>query len=509
MTEPDTTRRTAGRGRRRDVISSSAAVASATLGLAILLGAAGTTTAPAAASEQVAAATATDEPTSAASAGAASTAPASTGQPAAPAPTTTATSQPSGTPTSPTPPTTGPTTTPTTAPTTSPTTTPPETDEIFTVDDAVLRWGVNDEANNRAFAPGTFNFLAAGKVPDPGRGGQTIVDRKWKHNGRTAWRQRAGEVEIEKVTSAGVVDATWAGLSTGPDGQPIPSTSSGIFSNHQVVISGGEGTVDPEAGTATVRWTGSFSVVYYSGMSFFTLSNPVLTVTPKSAKITATAAGYASSMTDQSKWSAVAPATVTLANLRRADLRSTTGFTSALAYLGVRYDSADSPQVRTGDWWGSFPTTFVRYLERLGSGAYWFSSGGAADRHKLPHPVSISWDATTQVEPETPEPSTTPTETPTNSVAPTPPTFPSAPTDVQPQQQRVGPGLPMTTSLLPTDATFPVGAYQPPTSYALTSSPATTDPSSDSPWEWLLGALLLLGAAGLTVSTQLLNRSKG
>ena len=32
------------------------------------------------------------------------------------------------------------------------------------VSDAQLAWGLNDESNNRAFAPGTFNFLAAGAV---------------------------------------------------------------------------------------------------------------------------------------------------------------------------------------------------------------------------------------------------------------------------------------------------------------------------------------------------------
>ena len=57
------------------------------------------------------------------------------------------------------------------------------------VDDAVLTWGLNDESNNKAFAPGTFNFMSAGAVPDPGRGGQSIVaPGVWRGTATRAWR---------------------------------------------------------------------------------------------------------------------------------------------------------------------------------------------------------------------------------------------------------------------------------------------------------------------------------
>lgn len=414
------------------------------------------------------------------------------------------------------PPPSDPTASPTVQPTDEPSSAPTG---AFSVSDAVLRWGVNDESNNRAFAPGTFNFLSAGVIPDPGQGGKTIVNGKWAHTGVTAWRARQGDVAIEKVTSDGAVPATWAGLSTGPDGEPILSPSSGIHTGHQVVVSGGTGTVDAAAGTARIAWKGSFSVAYYSGMTFFTVKDPTLVVSRGTARITATASGYASSMDDLTKWSAVAPRQVTLAELTAADLSRERGFTSPAAYLGVRYDApaGAARQVRTGDHWGAFPASMLAFLEKVGMSSYWYSSGGAADRAKVAHPVSISWDAAQALEPEVPaeDGDTTPAATPSTTVAPPPPSYPTA--GVAPVQP-VGPALPQQDSLLPSLpavptelplADFPAAAHQPPTAYALSAAPAATPDTSGQPWEWLLGALLLLGAAGLTASTTVLNRSKG
>ncbi|NHA01711.1 hypothetical protein G5V59_23725 [Nocardioides sp. W3-2-3] len=190
--------------------------------------------------------------------------------------------------------------------------------EAFTVSDAVFRWGINDESNNNAFAPGTYNFPGAGKAPDPGRGGQVLDGRaRWPSTGALAWRASDGKVRIEKVTSSGPVLATYAGLRTGPDGQPLGGPTVEVFSGHQVVIAGGTGTVDPAAGTATIRWKGSFTVFYYSGMTFFSVTDPVLEVTPTSARITATGSGHASSMEDMTKWSPIPATTVTLAETRR------------------------------------------------------------------------------------------------------------------------------------------------------------------------------------------------
>ena len=105
-----------------------------------------------------------------------------------------------------------------------------------TVDDAVLRWGLSNEANNAAFAPGTYNFFSAGKVADPGRGGTTVD--------RSDWRQRSGSVSIEKWLSGTWRPATWAGLSTDTEGKALTNPLGGRFSGHQIVFGAGVGTVD-------------------------------------------------------------------------------------------------------------------------------------------------------------------------------------------------------------------------------------------------------------------------
>lgn len=392
----------------------------------------------------------------------------------------------------------------------------------FSVTDAVFRWGINDESNNNAFAPGTYNFPGAGTAPDPGTGGQVINDQaKWPATGATAWRASAGNVRIEKVTSTGPVPATWAGLRTGPDGESMGGPTVEVFSNHQVVIAGGAGEVDPEAGTATIRWKGSFTVFYYSGMTFFTVTDPVLEVTPTSARITATGSGWASSMEELTKWQPVPATTVTLAELDGVgtdDLAAEKGFTAATKYLGVRYDApaGGTAQVRTGAAWGAVPTSLLAFLETVGMASYWYSSGGSGDRFKVTKPVTVSWDAKTAIEPEPPTPTpTTPGGAPQNPAGEEPPAAaPSISTPTPSAAQPAGPAGPAPAGApVSAPTATPPASYQPPVAYALASSPA--DPAgarTDRPgraWEWALGFLLLLGAVGSTLLTPLMNRLKG
>lgn len=396
-------------------------------------------------------------------------------------------------------------------------------EEPFAVDDAVFRWGINDESNNRAFAPGTYNFLSAGVTPDPGKGGQTIVNRKWRGTNKTAWRASRGNVAIEKVTPDGTKRATWAGLSVGPGGEQMPSPTSGIFSHHQVVISGGAGTINPEAGTARIEWKGSFSVLFYSGMTFYAVTDPTLVVTPTSARITATAAGYASSMEDLSKWGKVPARTVTLARLDAVDLTEPLGFTAQARYRKQTYDAPAKgvPQESTGPHWGAFPNSLLGFLEEVGMAAYWYSSGGQTDAYKIPHPVTVSWDSTSPIPPDPPDPGTIPAPTPSNPVAPPPPPPPAVP-GVQPPAPPVPAAPPVDSApgapAAPAQPVSPGEAgpaetaqhgYQPPAVYALTSATTPPDTTSDHRWEWWIGGLLLLAAAGMTVSTPLLNRRKG
>ncbi|UUW89683.1 hypothetical protein [Pimelobacter simplex] len=408
-------------------------------------------------------------------------------------------------------------------PSEQPTEQPTDDDTAFAVTDAVFRWGVNDESNNRAHAPGTFNFLSAGKAPDPGRGGQTLdTAGRWPTTKAVAWLARSGNVRIEKNTTRGPRLADYAGLKTAADDTTtLGSPTAGTFSNHQVVISGGKGEVDPAAGTATITWTGSFTLFYYSGMTFFTLSNPVLRVdlAQGTASITATASGFASSMEDMTKWSPVPATPVTLVDLQGVgapQLAAEKGFTAVAKYLKVPFKPADgSAQSTSGAHWGAFPTSFLRFLEKAGSAAYWFSSGGSTDEFKVAKPITVSWDAKTAIVPEKPPatptvPKPQPTNQPGQNPPPVQPPGPSLPVD-QPSSPAL-PGNAFGTGATTPDAgTANPAAYEPPIAYALTSAPTSTDrPVQDgTAWEWALGILLLLGAAGITLSTPFMNRLKG
>ena len=137
---------------------------------------------------------------------------------------------------------------------------------------------------------------------------------------------KSGAVAIEKWLDGAWHAATWAGLSTGTDGKPLTSPLGGRFSGHQIVFSQGTGTIDRTAGTAHLTWHGDATVLSYSGMSFFYLSDPVLDVADGLGRLTGTLSGYASSQTDTSVWEAVAPTTVTLAELPGAGVAPAGGW---------------------------------------------------------------------------------------------------------------------------------------------------------------------------------------
>ena len=104
-------------------------------------------------------------------------------------------------------------------------------------------------------------------------------------------------------------------------------------------------------------------------MSIFYVSDPVLDVADGHGTLTATVQGYASSVDDPDTWEPVEPATVTLADLPDVDLSDERGLTVTPAYLGVRVDGVG--QVTGDQWTGSFPQSFVDYMDRLGTAAFW------------------------------------------------------------------------------------------------------------------------------------------
>lgn len=377
-----------------------------------------------------------------------------------------------------------------------PTTSPRPGDKAtkaFRVSDAQLRWGMNNEMSNSAFAPGTYNFFSAGTVPNPGRGGQTVA--------AGAWKPRSGNVRIEKETANGGHRlATWNGLRTTPAGQPLGATTNGLLSDHTVVIDGGTGTVDPKRKTATIRWKGTFTAVLYSGLSYFTVSDPVLTVRNGVTRLDATLGGYASDRDDTSLWEALPPTKVRLADASVKSLSSARGFTVTPRFSGVRYDAPASAaaQNRTDTGWGAFPTSFVRFQERVGTAAYWYTSGGSTDRFKAALPITFSYDADKPVS----APKGGGTDAGSGTNLPSSGTPSSWPLGAQTLGSPAAAALPPTATGARTvlGATVPVGTTE-------GIRPVAQPLGGSSPaWPWWVGGGLALAALVVTVGARVLTR---
>lgn len=355
----------------------------------------------------------------------------------------------------------------------------PEPTSSVAVDTAVLRWGMSNEANNAAFARGTYNFFSAGKIADPGRGNVALT--------QSGWSQQVGTVAIQKWNGNAYDSATWAGLGTDKNGVAITGPGSGRYSDHQFVFSGGTGSVDPVAGTAHIGWTGDVTVLFYSGYTFFYLSDPVLEVAGGHGAITATLSGFGSTRDNPDQWVAITPKTVTVANLPNLDLADVAGFTATPAYDGVTttLDGASTT--------GSFPQSYVAFMNDLGTAPFWRNSGSSTDVAKKALPLTVSYDASSPV--DIPEPEKHTPAPVINNDAPDPPKtvvqtttrIPATPTPVVPVPAAAPAFEPLTTSAV---MELVASRTQPPAS------------ARESSWAWWLGgAFLLLAALSLAGST--------
>lgn len=265
-----------------------------------------------------------------------------------------------------------------------------------TITNAELRWELNQESTGGAFAPGTWNLFSAGKLGNPGAGGQTLTTADqgatWLNGQPAGWTSSDGNVTVEDKQADGSYAPTdWQGTRTNAAGQAV--NTGAVLSENVVSIASGTGTVDPVTDTGTLAWDGDFTVVYYSGMSFFYVSDPRLTVTNGTGKLTATLSGYGSDMTDPTQWNALPATEVTLADVSGVDL-TPDGLTVTPAYVGVSVTppAGNSPQVTTNPATaGSFPQSFVDFQGAVGTASYWYSSGGSVDARKLTTPLHVSW----------------------------------------------------------------------------------------------------------------------
>jgi hypothetical protein len=269
-----------------------------------------------------------------------------------------------------------------------------------------FRWGFNNESNNTGAAPGTVNLFSAGKIGDPGAGGQLLNSANqgatWANGAAAGWSAQSGNVRIEKKQSNDTfAKATWAGLRTTKDGVPLGNYSVNTkFSDHEVVIANGTGSLDPVTNDASIQWDGDFTVVYYSGYTFFYVSDPKLTVDNGVGTVTATVDGYAANQADLAQWEPLADTSVTLATIKNVDVTDD-GLVVTPEYAGVPYIAPQGgvQQVNNGAHPGSFPQTYVDFLQQTGAGPYWYSTGGNVDKNKVALPLTVDRTPAPPVDP--------------------------------------------------------------------------------------------------------------
>lgn len=247
---------------------------------------------------------------------------------------------------------------------------------------AELTWGLNLETGAGAFQPGACNFLSAGKA------GNTGSSRAWTENDGFH-KPSEGNVKIIKDGPDGTTIApTWANKCQTGTGASVGPTGTTNVSNNKVVLSNGVGTADTAAKTARIEWSGSFTSAFYSGLTYWSASNPVLTVKADgTATLTATASGYGADMNDTSAWTTIDPETATLANMTGVTVDAD-GFVKVPEYLGV---STPAGVAQSGTIVGAFPQDFVTFQGKTGTQAYWHSTGGTADVRKPATEVAVTW----------------------------------------------------------------------------------------------------------------------
>lgn len=303
------------------------------------------------------------------------------------------------------------------------TTTPPAPGDAVLVN-AQLRWGLNAESGGGGFAPGTCNFLSAGIAGDSG--GPVAWTDGQGADGIPLYRTQDGHVRIEKPTADGRwTVASTANRCTDSAGNRV-STAPGSTSGNQVVIDGGTGS--RTGGVLEIRWTGSFTVVFYSGMTYWSISDPVLLLDADgNGQLTGSASGYGADMNDTSRWERLEPRQIVLAEIRSAPTGAKGGFVVTPQYLGATVDTrGGTPQVRSGSSWGAFPQSFVDFQQGTGQHSYWFSSGGSADAKKPASPVYVSYDAAAPVSVEAPAAVDTSAAAPSSRPGVSPPVSPTA-----------------------------------------------------------------------------------
>lgn len=209
------------------------------------------------------------------------------------------------------------------------------------------------------------------------RGGrllQGIGGQRDHHEAERCWRADRSHLGTKCQTAAG--------------GNVSPSA--GSTTNNRVNFAAGTGTVNPATDTGTISWDGDFTIVFYGGLTYWTVSDPVLNVVNGVGTLEGTASGYGTSMEDMTQWVPIAPEQIDLATFDGVVITAT-GVSVTPDYAGVEVTTAGTPQNRTAASWGSFPQSIVDFNNKTGQSSYWDSSGGAADPKKVAKGFSATY----------------------------------------------------------------------------------------------------------------------
>ena len=290
--------------------------------------------------------------------------------------------------------------------------------EPVSISGATFEWSLNDEMNSGAF-DGSCNWMSAGRSTGHAE----------------TFAATDGNATVLKLTASGEYApiADHATRCLDKNGQRV-TAANGRRLGQKVRYTGGVGTADPATGEVEIQWTGTFSNNFYDDLTPFWLSDPKLTVDAAgNGTVTVTVGGYRSSIDNPEVREPVDPMPgVVIARLTGVGSRNPDGFVATPVYEGVQVSGFESPQSRFYAGWGSWPVEYVTAMESLGTGSYWYSSGGSADARKPPAPIVVGFGEgtappttttvapPTTLAPSTTVPATTATTTPPATVPPAP-----------------------------------------------------------------------------------------
>ncbi|PLS30718.1 Fibronectin type III domain-containing protein [Bifidobacterium margollesii] len=259
-----------------------------------------------------------------------------------------------------------------------------------TVSDASLSWGLSKMATGGSWVGGC-NFLSAGKAGKVDAG-KTSMGVWTTQTPQPGYQSADGNVSIKAPDASGklTVTPTWDTKCLTPTGAQASAYvgGNGTSTDATVNFSKGVGTVNAKTNTADIKWTGSFTVAFYGGMTYWFASDPELKVNADgTATLTADLGGYASDRNNPGSLTDIPVAKdQTIAQLKNVKVTDN-GFT-----VTPEYDSIKTTEVPGG---GSWPQDFVSFQDKTGQSSYWYNSGtsDANAKAKSPTPITVAYTA--------------------------------------------------------------------------------------------------------------------